>query len=98
VKLLKLLGVVEVLAHGVGQRRVLVEDVQVELVGPPVPIGRTPADSVDTAYRRRLAVVLHTPFSLLSMDVSVVRRRPSRSGSLSRSASLYRPGSLSRPG
>src|SRR5690606_23309334 len=35
---LELLGVVEVLAHRVGPGRVLVEDLQVHLIGPPVTV------------------------------------------------------------
>ncbi len=41
VELRELLAVVEVLAHGVRQRRVLAEHVEVQLAGPPVPIRRT---------------------------------------------------------
>src|SRR5579871_5939333 len=39
VELLELLGVVERLAHGIGQGRVLVQYLQAQLIGPPVPIG-----------------------------------------------------------
>ena len=39
VELLELLGVVEVLAHRIGQGRVLMENRQVQLVRPPVSIG-----------------------------------------------------------
>jgi len=37
---LELLGVIEVVAHRVGLGRTLMEDVQVQLVGPPVLVGR----------------------------------------------------------
>ncbi len=36
VELLELLGVVELLAHRIGQGRVLVENLQVQLIRPPV--------------------------------------------------------------
>ena len=36
VEALELLGVIERLAHGIGQGRVLVQDLQVQLIGPPV--------------------------------------------------------------
>ena len=39
---LELLGVVEVVAHGVGHRGVLVEHLQVQLIRPPVLVGRGP--------------------------------------------------------
>ena len=39
---LELLCVVEVLAHRVGQGRVLVQDLQVQLVRPPVPVAAGP--------------------------------------------------------
>src|SRR5690606_38680116 len=39
----ELLGVVEALVHGVAQGRVLAKDVQLQLVGPPVPVGRPAA-------------------------------------------------------
>ena len=38
VQALELLGVVEILAHGVGLRRMLIENLKVQLVGPPVTI------------------------------------------------------------
>jgi hypothetical protein len=39
IELLKFLGVVERFAHGIGQRRVPVKNVNVQLVWPPVAIG-----------------------------------------------------------
>lgn len=45
-------GIVEVLAHGVGQGRVLVQDLQVQLVRPPVAVGRATAGGmVERAFR-----------------------------------------------
>src|SRR5262249_34070585 len=44
VEALELLGVVEVLAHRIGLGRMLVQDVQSQLVGPPVAV-RLPAAS-----------------------------------------------------
>ena len=46
VEFLELLGVVELLAHGVGQGRVLVEDLQVQLIRPPVSIRPGPSRRV----------------------------------------------------
>ena len=40
VKRLKGRGIVEGFAQGIGQVRVLVENRKVQLIGPPVPIGR----------------------------------------------------------
>ena len=45
VEFLELLGVVELLAHGVGLGRVLVEDLQVQLIRPPVSIRQAPERS-----------------------------------------------------
>ena len=42
IEFLELFRVVELLAHGVGQGRVLVEDPEIELIGPPVPVRRSP--------------------------------------------------------
>jgi hypothetical protein len=36
VEALELLGVIEALAHGIGQLRVLVQDLQIQLIGPPI--------------------------------------------------------------
>src|ERR1700722_7835464 len=43
VKALELLGVIERLAHGVGKRLVLVQDLEVELIGPPICVGMGPS-------------------------------------------------------
>jgi len=40
IEFFELLGVVEVLAHRIAQVRMLMEDIELELVGPPVPVGR----------------------------------------------------------
>ena len=57
VELLELLGVVEVLPHRIGRGRVLVQDSQVELVRPPVPVrhGSGRRVSVGRARHRALA-------------------------------------------
>src|SRR5882762_4617855 len=39
VEALEFFGVVEVLVHGIGQRGVLVQDLQIQLIRPPVRIG-----------------------------------------------------------
>ena len=61
VQLLELLGVVEALAHGIARGRVLVEDPQVQLVRPPVPVGRSAAGDgfVGAARHRALALDSH---------------------------------------
>ena len=38
IEALELLSVVETLAHGIRQRGLLVQDIQTQLVGPPVPV------------------------------------------------------------
>lgn len=43
VELLERLRVVEILAHRIGQRRVPMQDAQVQLIGPPVPVRRAVA-------------------------------------------------------
>src|SRR5690606_27117150 len=61
----KLLGVIVVLAHGVGLRRVLVENLEVKLLGPPVLVGRPTALDRHAAGHWALAVFAHqlTPSS-----------------------------------
>ena len=39
VEALEFLSVIEGLAHGIGQLRVLVQDLQIQLIGPPVCVG-----------------------------------------------------------
>ena len=46
VEALEFLGVIELLAHRIGEGGVLVEDLKVQLVGPPVGIGRGSASAV----------------------------------------------------
>ena len=58
---LELLGVVELRAHGIARRRVLVQDLQVQLVRPPVPV--RPA-RVRLARERALLFVLHVDVDL----------------------------------
>src|SRR5690606_15561921 len=60
----KLLGVIVVLAHGVGLRRVLVENLEVKLLGPPVLFGRPTALDRHAAGHRALAVFAHELDSL----------------------------------
>src|ERR1700694_3391813 len=61
VEALELLGVVERLAHGIGQGRVLVENPQVQLIGPPVLIRHGPNRRalVRPARHRALAIAFH---------------------------------------
>jgi hypothetical protein len=65
VELLEFLSVVERLAHGIGQGRVLVEDPEVQLVRPPVPVRRASASRVfvSTARYRALAIFIHNVYS-----------------------------------
>src|SRR5471030_154539 len=56
IEALELLGVVERLSHRIGQGRVLVQNLQVELVRPPARIGRGPSHRVSATsnlYRAR---------------------------------------------
>ena len=46
VELLEFFGIVELLAHGIGQRRVLVQDTYINLIGPPLRICRRPSQGV----------------------------------------------------
>ena len=66
VELCELLGVVEVVTHRVAGRRVLVEDLQIELVGPPVTVGCAPhVMAVSVRGNRALSFALlafHTLF------------------------------------
>ncbi len=57
VECLELLGVVELLAHRIGQGRVLVEDLQVQLIRPPVSVRHGPSRRVfaESAHHRALA-------------------------------------------
>jgi len=61
VEALKLHGVVEVLAHGVGLAWMLVEEVEPQLVRPPVPVRRAASGSLkgSPARHRALALVTH---------------------------------------
>ena len=46
IEALELLSVVELLVHGIVQRRVLVQEVQIQLIRPPLRIGRGPSCGV----------------------------------------------------
>ena len=59
VELLEFLSVVELLAHGIGQGGVLVEDLQVQLVRPPVPVRRASAGRGFVTRYRALAIFTH---------------------------------------
>src|SRR5690606_4722089 len=52
VKLLEFFGVVEILAHGIGFGGTLVEDVEIQLLGPPVSVRPTPAGCLWVWYTR----------------------------------------------
>ena len=56
VEALELLGVVERLAHGVGLGGVLVQDVQLQLIGPPVCVRRGSGDRVLARVARERAL------------------------------------------
>ena len=71
VELLELLGVVELLAHGIGQGGVLVEDLEVQLVRPPVPV--RPASNV-------VCMTGHLPALLRHLSVHVSLRSFSGTG------------------
>ena len=49
VEALEFFGIVEFLAHRIGQRRVLVQDLQVQLIRPPVRIRRGPSRRVSAS-------------------------------------------------
>ncbi len=52
VKALEFLGIVETLAHRVGERGMLMQDLQIQLLGPPVTVGGAAASSVvEGAFR-----------------------------------------------
>ena len=79
IELLEFLGVVEVGAHRIGGRRVLVKDAQVQLVGPPVAIrcasaGRGPAGP---ARHRALAPLAHSPTLLPAWRIALPTHRRS---------------------
>ena len=55
VERLELLGVVERLTHGIGERRVLVEHLQVQLIRPPTQVRRGAGRCLPVAHHRALA-------------------------------------------
>src|SRR5271167_695670 len=57
VEFLELLSVVEVLAHGIGQGRVLLQNFEVQLVRPPVPVPPESRVGASTMHYRALAGV-----------------------------------------
>ncbi|MCY1177230.1 hypothetical protein D9M73_175300 [compost metagenome] len=49
---LERLGIIEFTAHGVGLGRVLMQDLQVQLIGPPVAVRRaTTSGMIERAFR-----------------------------------------------
>ena len=52
---LECLGVVERLAHGAGQLRVLAQDIQVQSVGPPICVRGSPGHAVLARVARERA-------------------------------------------
>src|SRR5690606_28430370 len=73
VELQELLRVVVVFAHGVGLGRMLVENVDVEKLRPPVLVGGAPALGVHAAHGWGMAVLLHDGNPLL---IRCARVRP----------------------
>ena len=73
VEALECLDVVELLAHGIAQGRVLVENPQVQLIGPPVPVrpGPNPGELMGSTRHRALAFAVH----ILCARILVVRHR-----------------------
>ncbi len=62
IKLLEFFGVVEIRAHRVGGWRVLVQDVQVQLVGPPVAVRCASAGSGSAGFARYRAFAFFAHF------------------------------------
>src|SRR5262249_49558401 len=62
----ELLGVVEILAHRIGQGRVLMENTQVQLVRPPVAVHRSAGRARKRALASALFVSLCVHISLRS--------------------------------
>ncbi len=73
---LELLRVVEVGTHRVGERRVLLKDLQVQLMGPPVAV----RPSLRLMGKRALARAFHSLCSLFRRYSSVVQEWSSRVG------------------
>src|SRR5207244_12333083 len=74
---LELFRVVEVLTHGVGQGRVLVENLQVHLIRPPVPIRPVPSrvrigEYWVLAFTAAFSHVGPSPLSLIPSDRSLL--------------------------
>ena len=68
IEALELLSVVEALAHRIGQGGMLAQDVQPQLVRPPVTVRRAAAGHVfvSPARYRALAIVIHNVYSFLT--------------------------------
>ncbi len=74
VEFLELLGVVERLAHGIAHVRVLMKNLEVQLVRPPVPVRRASAGClfICSARYRALAVVSHKVSSFRCLNLCTV--------------------------
>jgi len=74
VEFIEFLGIVELLAHGIAQVRVLMKNLKVQLVRPPVPVRRATAGygfSGSTRYRA-LAVFTHDVSSVFRFGYMLV--------------------------
>ena len=71
VEFFEFLSVVELLAHRIAHGRVLVKNLQVQLVRPPVPVRRASAGSgfVSSARYRALAIFIHKVSSISLSDL-----------------------------
>ncbi len=109
VETLELFGVVEILAHRIGLGGMLVQDIELQLVRPPVPVRRAAAGrmSVTLACHRALAIFIHSIYSFspeqslfrLSLPISCQRWRLLRIGAAaSLSCGSYRPSRSPAPG
>src|SRR4029077_10699507 len=83
VELLELLGVVEVLPHGIGLERVLAENPEVQLVRPPVAV-RPHSNICGAVHNRALArslvgLCVHVSLGSCSSFLRIVRMEPFRS-------------------
>jgi hypothetical protein len=69
VEAFEFLGVVECLAHRIGQSRVLVENLKVELVRPPITVRACPG----VARERALAVTRHVLSDRVRLRIVSIR-------------------------
>ena len=74
VEFFEFLSVVELLAHRIAHGRVLVKNLQVQLVRPPVPVRRASAGSgfVCSARYRALAIFIHNVSSFRCLNLCTV--------------------------